>query len=166
MITIRKALIEELPIVQKIAHQTWPDTFAEILSPAQIEYMLDKMYNLKTLESQMVEKGQIFLLAGEEGRFLAFAAFELNNSEGGKTKLHKIYILPSAQGIGLGKKLIKEVCNQAKEKGQKSLLLNVNKFNHSAIDFYQYLGFKEVYREVIDIGNGYVMDDVVMELPL
>jgi hypothetical protein len=28
------------------------------------------------------------------------------------------------------------------------------------------MGFQEIYKEVIDIGNGYVMDDVVMELVL
>ena len=166
MIEIRKALVEELKIVQEIAHQTWPDTFAEILSPPQIEYMLNRMYDLKTLESQLLEKGQVFLLAEEEEKFLGFAAYELNNCEGEKAKLHKIYILPSAQGKGLGKKLILEVSDQAREKGQKSLLLNVNKFNQPAIDFYKYLGFREANREVIDIGNGYVMDDVVMEFQL
>ncbi|MDI1324105.1 MAG: GNAT family N-acetyltransferase [Algoriphagus sp.] len=166
MIEIRKALAEELPIVREIAYQTWPETFFEILSPPQIEYMLNMMYNLKTLESHLSEKGQVFLLAEEEGEFLGFAAYELNYSEREKAKLHKIYVLPSAQGKGLGKKLIHEVSDQAKAKGQKSLLLNVNKFNQPAIDFYAYLGFKEAYREVIDIGNGYVMDDVVMELNL
>lgn len=166
MIQIRKTLLEELPIVREIAHQTWPDTFAGILSPPQIEYMLNMMYNLKTLESQLLEKDQVFLLAEEKGKFLGFAAYELNFSKGEKAKLHKIYVLPSGQGKGLGKKLINEVSNQAKSNDQKSLLLNVNKFNQPAIDFYTYLGFKERYREVIDIGNGYVMDDVVMELNL
>jgi hypothetical protein len=44
--------------------------------------------------------------------------------------------------------------------------LNVNKDNQKAIDFYTSQGFVEIYKEVIDIGNGYVMDDAVMELPL
>ncbi len=166
MIQIRKALPEELPIVREIAHKTWPDTFAGILSPPQIEYMLNMMYDLKTLESQLSEKGQVFLLAEEEGDFFGFAAYELNYYKGEKAKLHKIYVLPSAQGKGLGKKLIQVVSDQAKARDQKSLLLNVNKFNQPAIDFYAYLGFEEAYREVIDIGNGYVMDDVVMELNL
>ena len=45
--------------VQQIAKLTWPDTFKEILSAAQIEYMLDWMYNLETLKQQ-VEEGQLF----------------------------------------------------------------------------------------------------------
>lgn len=162
---IRPLAKEELPKVQSIAHRTWPSTFANILSPEQIEYMLNWMYSLEMLESQ-VDNRHIFLLAEEEGKELGFAGFELNYSEGPKAKLHKIYLLPEAQGKGAGKALILEVADRARKAGQKSLLLNVNKYNQKAIDFYSRIGFNEIYKEVIDIGNGYVMDDVVMELNL
>ena len=39
--------------VQQIAKLTWPDTFKEILSASQIEYMLDWMYNIETLKQQI-----------------------------------------------------------------------------------------------------------------
>jgi diamine N-acetyltransferase len=162
---IRQLAKEELPKVQSIAHRTWPSTFANILSPEQIEYMLNWMYSLDMLESQL-EKGHTFLLAEENGEELGFAGFELNYTEGKKAKLHKIYLLPTAQGKGVGKGLIFEVADRARKADQKSLLLNVNKYNQKAIDFYSRIGFIEIYKEVIDIGNGYVMDDVVMELNL
>lgn len=162
---IRQLSKAELNIVQSIAHRTWPSTFANILSPEQIEYMLNWMYSLEMLESQL-DKGHTFLLGEEDGKELGFAGFELNYSEGLKAKLHKIYLLPEAQGKGAGKALILEVSEQAKKAGQKTLLLNVNKYNQNAIDFYLRMGFVEIYKEVIDIGNGYVMDDVVMELSL
>lgn len=165
MLKIRQLAKEELNKVQSIAHRTWPSTFANILNPEQIEYMLNWMYDLKMLESQL-EKGHTFLLAEENGGELGFAGFELNHSEGPKAKLHKIYLLPEAQGKGAGKALILEVAGRARKAGQKSLLLNVNKYNQKAIDFYLKIGFQEIYKEVIDIGNGYVMDDVVMELNL
>ena len=162
---IRQLSKEELTKVQSIAHRTWPSTFANILSPEQIEYMLNWMYSLEMLESQF-DKGHTFLLIEENGSEFGFAGFELNYSEGPKTKLHKIYLIPEAQGKGAGKALILEVAEQARKAGQKSLLLNVNKYNQKAINFYKRIGFQEIYKEVIDIGNGYVMDDVVMELNL
>ena len=162
---IRQLPKEELTKVQSIAHRTWPSTFANILSPEQIDYMLNWMYDLKMLESQL-EKGHTFLLAEEDGKELGFAGFELNYAEGPKAKLHKIYLLPEAQGKGAGKALILEVADRARKADQKSLLLNVNKYNQRAIDFYLRMDFQEIYKEVIDIGNGYVMDDVVMELNL
>ncbi|PZV76789.1 acetyltransferase (GNAT) family protein [Algoriphagus aquaeductus] len=162
---IRQLSKEELTKVQSIALRTWPSTFANILSTEQIEYMLNWMYSIEMLESQF-EKGHTFLLAEEDGKELGFAGFELNYAEGPKAKLHKIYLLPEAQGKGAGKALILEVADRTRKVGQKSLLLNVNKYNQKAIDFYLKMGFQEIYKEVIDIGNGYEMDDVVMELDL
>lgn len=164
MVSIIPVKLEDLIYVQYIAVRTWPDTFEKVLSPAQIDYMLSWMYDVKNLEKQHNE-GHQFFLAEEDGQKLGFTGIEVN-SEPGKTKIHKIYILPSAQGKGIGKKLFAKIREVAKSKDQKSLLLNVNKYNQGAIDFYEYLGFENIKSEVNDIGNGYVMDDYVFELKL
>ena len=164
MIQIVLASKEDLKLVQSIAHRTWPDTFGNILSPAQIDYMLNLLYNLPQLEKQL-EDGHILLLAFEDGVELGFTGIQLNLKPG-QTKIHKIYILPTAQGKGIGKKLIQAIKKIALENEQKSMLLNVNKYNTGAIEFYEYLGFVNIKEEVIDIGNGYVMDDYVFELKL
>lgn len=165
MVQLRLLAKEELILIQGIAHQTWPSTFAGLLSKAQIDYMLHWMYDLKMLESQL-EKGHGFLVAEIEGEAIGFAGYEMNNLEGQKAKLHKLYLLPSSQGKGVGKALLLEVAKRAREAGQKSLVLNVNKYNKKAIDFYLAMGFVTIRQEVNDIGQGYVMDDDVMELAL
>jgi diamine N-acetyltransferase len=166
MIHIVRASADLLPEIQNIAYQTWPKTFSNILSPEQINYMLNWMYDLKSLETQLKDKNHIFLLAEENGKFLGFASYETNYKGTGKTKIHKIYILPEAQGKGVGKKLIQFMEKAALENENKMLFLNVNKFNQGAIDFYSRIGFYEAFKEVIDIGNGFIMDDLVMELKL
>jgi ribosomal protein S18 acetylase RimI-like enzyme len=166
MIDIVKASQEQLPIVQKIAHQTWPVTFSNILTPDQIQFMLNWMYDLQALEKQVKDKGHVFLLAKEEEVFLGFAAYEVHCQAQAKTKIHKIYILPGTQGKGIGKKLISHIKEIAFMHGDKFLYLNVNRFNENAISFYKHIGFYEAYREVIDIGNGFIMDDIVMEMVL
>jgi ribosomal protein S18 acetylase RimI-like enzyme len=72
-------------------------------------------------------------------------------------------VLPETQGTGLGRQFFELVKEQAKENNQKSIFLNVNKYNN-ALHFYTRLGFTIIKDEVIDIGEGYVMDDYVMEL--
>jgi ribosomal protein S18 acetylase RimI-like enzyme len=165
MIHLRLLAKEELLLIQKIAQHTWPSTFAGILSIEQIDYMLNWMYDLQLLESQM-DKGHGFLVAEEDGAAIGFAGYELNHLAGSLSKLHKLYLLPSSQGKGVGKALLLEVAKRAREAGQKSLVLNVNKQNKKAIDFYRVLGFVTIRQEVNDIGSGYVMDDDVMELSL
>jgi ribosomal protein S18 acetylase RimI-like enzyme len=124
--------------------------------------MLDRFYNLEALQKQ-VESGHVFYLAQSENHeFVGFVSYEIN-CEPNKTKIHKIYVLPKTQGTGMGKQLFEVVKTKAQENQQTAIFLNVNKYNN-AQNFYQKLGFTIIKEEVIDIGNGYVMDDYVMEV--
>lgn len=166
MIHIVQAGIADLEKVRKVALKTWPQTFANILSPSQIEYMLDWMYDMESLMQQMLGKQHVFLLAMEGKDCLGFCSYELHVKKQHQTKIQKIYILPESQGKGVGKKLLQTVSEIALQQGDTHLFLNVNKHNQEAISFYLHLGFYEAFKEVIDIGNGFLMDDIVMELKL
>jgi diamine N-acetyltransferase len=163
-LVIKLASKKEIPIIQQIAQKTWPPTFKGILSRDQIEYMLDLMYGTESLEEQMTNKNHCFILATENNKALGFSSFEINN-QGNKTKIHKLYVLPNAQGKGCGKLLLKAIVSEALNKGNEAILLNVNKYNE-AVNFYKKLDFEIVKEEVIPIGKGYVMDDYVMEKKL
>lgn len=154
----------QLQIVQDLAYKIWPDAYSEILSEAQLDYMLENFYSIASLENQF-EKGHIFLLAEENGQYLGFASYEINCNALGKTKLHKIYVMPNTQGKGVGKFLLEEVEDRAKQAGNSILFLNVNKYN-KAQKFYENKGFSITQEEVIPIGNDYIMDDYVMEKSL
>lgn len=161
--TITDVSREQLSIIHKLAYRIWPSTFGGILSDTQIAYMLNWMYSIPSLEKQM-DEGCNFLLLYEDKNAVGYACYQLNIIEG-VTKLHKIYLLPAIQGKGLGKFLIMEVIKRAKENKQSFLQLNVNRFNKAA-HFYTRLGFQVVGQEDNDIGNGYFMNDYVMELSL
>ena len=165
MISIEKNADTNFTAIRAIAKEVWPIAYGTILSEIQLDYMMEMMYSIDSLQLQANSKNHHFILAKENGDTLGFASFELNYSETKKTKIHKIYILSTQQGKGIGKKLIDYIHTEAKNHLQEALLLNVNKYN-SAQDFYKKLGFCIDYEEVIDIGNGYVMDDYVMEKQL
>lgn len=167
MITVTEATETDLPLIQAIAHQTWPSTFGEILSPTQISYMLEMMYSLDALKMQITEKNHVFLLAKDEisGRSLGYISYEFDYKGEPLTKIHKIYLLPESQGKGVGRLLIDNVAERAKQQNNNRLGLNVNRFN-KAIQFYERMGFAVVGQEDIDIGDGFLMEDFVMEKPL
>lgn len=152
---------EQLADIRELAYKIWPDTYGQILSKEQLEYMLGNFYSIESLENQF-ENGHVFLFVEEDGQYLGFAAYETDCKEKGKTKLHKIYVMPNTQGKGIGKFLLNEVEQRTKNAENKYLFLNVNKYNN-AISFYEKQGFVKIADEVIDIGQGYVMDDYVME---
>jgi ribosomal protein S18 acetylase RimI-like enzyme len=152
----------QLPIVIELTKKIWPVAYGTILSKAQLDYMINRFYSENAL-SQLMDKGHVFYLAqNEKENFVGFLSFEINSAPH-KTKIHKIYLLPEIQGTGLGKQFFELVKEKAIENNQKAIFLNVNKYNN-ALHFYTKLGFTIIKDEVIDIGEGYVMDDYVMEL--
>lgn len=164
MLTIAKAAAAQIPLIQQIAQNTWPDTFKDILTPEQIRYMLHMMYHETSLRQQM-ESGHVFLLAEFDGASGGFTSYELNYHNNPVCKLHKIYILPSMQGKSVGKALLQEVAKIAREAGMQQVWLNVNREN-KATGFYERFGFKKTGEEDIDIGNGYFMNDTIMQMNL
>ncbi|WP_029281169.1 GNAT family N-acetyltransferase [Pedobacter sp. R20-19] len=161
MITLRKAKEQDIEIIRDIAAATWPSTYLDIIGQAQIDYMLEKMYNKGELLKQFLE-GHIFLIAEDNQNQYGFAGYSIINPEEKIYKLHKLYVLPSAHGKGVGKLLINEVFNQVKNAGASALQLNVNKYN-KAKDFYLKGGFTIKESMKLDIGEGFYMDDYVME---
>jgi ribosomal protein S18 acetylase RimI-like enzyme len=155
---------EQLPIVRDLAYRIWPDTYGATHTNAELNYMLGKFYAVDALEKQM-ENGHIFVLAEENDIFVGFVAYELSSEDTSYTKIHKLYVLPQTQGKGIGKALVDYVKKEAIINNNQKLFLNVNKFN-KAKDFYHRYGFTITKDIVIDIGQGFVMDDFVMELTL
>lgn len=165
MIAIKTAKKEQIPHIIKLAEELWPETFASILTAKQITYMMEMMYSPDSLEKQMND-GHQYAIVSENNENIGYVSYEINHNNTNKTKIHKLYILPDRQRKGIGKIVIDYVAHEAKKSKNNALFLNVNKYNESAIGFYQKHRFILVKKEVIDIGNGFIMDDFVFELKL
>lgn len=161
---IIKATKNDIPTIQNLAKKSWNFAYANIISQEQIDYMLDLMYSEETLNQHLKNTNYQYYLISENDEFLGFVGFEFHQ-EPETTKLHRIYFLKEAQGKGLGKKALEFVINEAKNVNDKRVILTVNK-NNSAQKFYESQGFKVYNEAIFDIGNGYVMDDYLMEIIL
>ncbi len=164
MILLRKAKEEDMPIISNLAELIWPQTYSEYINEEQLRYMLDLMYNQGELISQL-QQGYTFLIAEDGLKDVGFACSSLIDPETKTYKLHKLYVLPEMHGKGVGKILINEIKNLAERNGGKFLQLNVNR-NNKAKDFYLKGGFKIKETVDVNIGNGFFMNDYVMELEI
>ena len=162
VLTVRHANITDVPLIMTLAKQIWPQTYQQILSPQQIRYMMNMIYSEKALKNQM-QDGHQFMIVYNASIPVGFASF--SEIEPTVFKLQKIYLLPNQQGRGTGRFTIEQVIEEIKPRGATALRLNVNKHN-KAKSFYERLGFTVISDVKIDIGNGYVMDDYVMEKKL
>ena len=158
---IRFANIKDINAICLLAEKIWPSTYREILSEHQIKYMMDMMYSPSSLRTQMLEKKHSFIIVEENDQQIGFASYSISDKPG-IYKLHKIYVMRTEQGKGLGKYIIDFIINDIKPHAATALQLNVNR-NNKAKKFYENLGFKVISEEDIDIGNNYLMNDYVME---
>lgn len=158
-----KATEKDIPLIQDLAKRSWENAYAEILSKEQMKYMLNTMYSEAEISQHLKTPNYHYYLVFDENLnlFDGFLGYE-NHYENNTTKLHRIYLVPESKGKGLGKKTLEFLHQKAKEFGDERIILNVNKYN-SAKNFYESQGY-EIYGEgVFDIGNGFVMDDYLME---
>ena len=160
MIQIKQLSKDDIVIVHQLAKDIWPLAFKDILSPDQIKYMLDWMYDLNTLQEQAMT-GHLFYLITLDGSPKGFIGLEPNYPEVGTLRIHKLYVDPLVHGQGLGKSLLIKSIEVAKEMEADSINLNVNRFNN-AVEFYKRNSFEIVKEEDINIGRGYLMEDYVM----
>jgi GNAT superfamily N-acetyltransferase len=78
-------------------------------------------------------------------------------------KLEEIYVTQAVRGQGFGRLLLERAESLALEHGRKLVFLYVNRANTDSIATYQRNGYVIAKSEAFDIGNGFVMDDHLME---
>jgi RsiW-degrading membrane proteinase PrsW (M82 family)/ribosomal protein S18 acetylase RimI-like enzyme len=158
-ISLRRASDGDILLIRELSLQVWPATYESILSREQIDYMMNLMYSEAALHEQMKDNHH-FLIVYNAGIPIGFASY--SELEPGVFKLQKIYIITLQQGRGTGRYVIGRIIDRIREEGGTVLRLNVNR-NNRAKDFYEKLGFVAVREEDVPIGNGYFMNDYVME---
>lgn len=161
-VVIRRGGTADWPVIRALAERTWRVAYADILSGAQMEYMLAGRYTEVALEAAVGSGRMVYELLGRgEGRWVGFVAHG-QGQHPEDYQLHQVYVDPGEQGRGWGRRLIEHVEGVARGKGKEWLVLTVNKRNAAAMAVYERLGFVRRAAVVVDIGGGFVMDDWVM----
>jgi diamine N-acetyltransferase len=161
-LSIRKATLPDISVIQDIAYKTWPLAYGGILSPAQLGYMLELIYSTPAITAQMYQ-GHDYYIAESNGAAVGFC--DVGPLKERTYKLHKLYVLPASQETGAGKALLNLTMDTVRRAGADTLILNVNRHN-KAKSFYEKMGFTVTHEEDIDIGDGYFMNDYVMSKSL
>ena len=68
MLTIQKVTVADCELINKMAGEVFPATYKEILSPEQLDYMMDWMYAPENIRKQMEEEGHVYFIAYKEGK--------------------------------------------------------------------------------------------------
>lgn len=160
-IVIRPLLSSEVEALCRLAHDIWHHHYPGIISQAQIDYMLAQRYSAESIRASL--DSSCWLAAWQSQAMVGYAhAFADDHPS--TWKLDKLYVHPGHQRTGIGQALLEPVKQQARETGATRLVLRVNRHNTVALAAYAKYGFTIYGENVLDIGNGFVMDDYLLEL--
>lgn len=154
----------DIQAVAELANEIWNEYFVDIIGQAQVDYMLGHYQSVSAITAQL-ESGQEYYLLKLDSRLVAYLSL-ISDSPRDKMMISKIYVKQTIRGEGIGLYLLDFVKDQCKRKGLHSIWLTVNRNNQSTIDWYLRRGFKVTGETRKDIGEGYFMDDFIMEMAL
>lgn len=155
---IRAASDKDFYDIETNANIIWKEHYGSILSYSQIEYMLKKFQSFDAMKSQEKQGYQYYILY--DNCFVGYCAVK---DQGDKLFLSKLYILKEHRRKGYFKRTLSFLSDYARNHNQIAITLTVNRDNLLAIEAYKRSGFKTVRQKKTDIGNGFYMDDHIME---
>lgn len=145
--------------VSAVAEEIWHDHFDPIIGEAQVDYMLEKFLSPDALAQQINSGYQYYLFSYE----YTFAGFAGVHKENGSLFLSKLYVDKEFRGKGIASYMFHQFIEMCKKNNLDKIWLTCNRHNTNTLEIYKHWGFKIVKEQAADIGNGFVMDDYILE---
>ena len=162
--------VADQEVLARIAGEIWRGYWPDIIGPDQTEYMVEKFQSFEAITRDMAEHDYEywFLVATEQDddepkkSVVGFTGGH-NEPETNRFFISKIYLFPEARGHGYARRAIKFYEDLCFARGFEAMYLTVNKYNELGIRAYEGTGFQTIDSVETDIGEGYIMDDYIME---
>jgi len=148
-----------------LADEIWREHYTPIIGEAQVDYMLKRFQSAEQICEDIKSNDYIYFTAEhiKSGEMIGYCACQPKKDY---LLLSKIYIRKDYRGKGIAHSFLDEVSTLCREYGFDKIRLTVNKHNANSIAAYHKMGFETIDSIETDIGNGFIMDDFVMELAI
>ena len=160
LVTIREAKgAEDIEKIAVLADKIWHEHFPALLSAEQIDYMVDKFQSFRAISEAVKNNGYRYYMAYDGDDFCGYLGF---CEEGDNTVfISKIYVRSDKRRCGVASSMLRQLRDDIPD--ARKWYLTVNRFNSGPIEVYKKRGFEIVREQKADIGNGFIMDDYIME---
>lgn len=135
MCTIREMNDQDVYEVEQVAIDAWHATYEGIIPREVQDQFLATAYNVERLKIRHIRSP--FYVAIKDEKIIGYANFS-NRKENGHVELGAIYLLPEAQGKGVGSKLLARGIEDLKP---NAIELSVERDNEIGKTFYLSKGF-------------------------
>lgn len=162
-------------LLAEMAAAIWGEYWPAHIGEAQTAYMVEHFQSFEAIVRDMAEHEYEywFLVATEQAdssddlqrRIVGYTGGH-NEPETNRFFISKIYLYEDARGHGYARRVVEFYEDLCFARGLDAMYLTVNKYNELGIRAYLGTGFDIIDSVVTDIGEGFVMDDYVMQLTL
>jgi diamine N-acetyltransferase len=132
-----------------LGRSTYLAHFANIWSADGLQAYLDKQFDFEAITADIAGEQSRYLMVQHNRLLVGYAKLNFNrpipiNAARRGVELQKIYFLPEATGLGLGRQLIDRIVDDASDAGEENVWLDVLKSNEGGRRIYERSGFKVV----------------------
>lgn len=163
MVELKKVENVDIPVLAQLASSIWHEFWVDILSFGQIEYMVEKFQSENAIKNQIKAENYIYFFIKAEGETIGYVGLSLKPDY---LFLSKLYIRHTYRHCGYGSQVFKLIKDFAYTHNYDKIVLTVNKHNTNAIEAYLGWGFETIDSVETEIGEGFIMDDYIMEYRL
>jgi len=160
MIKFIEIQINEIKELAKLASDIWHEYWTCILSLKQIDYMVEKFQSYNAITEQIEKENYTYFFILYDDKKAGYIGVSKKENY---LFLSKLYIKKEFRHKGIGSKSFEFIKDFSLQNGYNKIQLTVNKYNKNTIDAYIKWGFQTIDSVITDIGNGFVMDDYIME---
>ncbi len=152
----------EIQNIAILAEEIWHQHFTDIIGKAQVDYMVEKFQSYPALKEQ-IENGYEYyqIYSGH-----SFAGYIGIHEEESSLFLSKLYIQKEFRGQHISTQAFQFLLELCKKRSLPKIWLTCNKHNGNTLNIYRHWGFVTTREQKADIGNGYFMDDYILEYPV
>lgn len=153
---------DDFAALAPLARTIWRAHYGAMIDVRQVDYMIDQRFAPDHLRRYIGQNDRWFDVLRVDGAPIGYCSYMLTAATS-EMKLEQLYLLQDFHGRGLGGLMIRHVEAKTRTLGCNVVMLQVARFNTGSIAVYRKSGFSVRGEVLIDIGEGFVMDDFVME---
>lgn len=152
-----------IPKLAQLAASIWFEYWPAIIGEDQTSYMVEKFQSEDAIRCDMESNSyEYWFVVDDSDKVVGYTGGHVE-PETNRFFISKIYLLSDERGRGYASATIRFYEQLCAERGLSAMYLTVNKHNELGIRAYKAKGFETIDSVETDIGQGYIMDDYIME---
>lgn len=164
---IRSCTIDDAVQLQKIAYQTFDETFRFQNKEENINQYLAENFTHDKVIDELNNPHSFFYFIYDEDKLAGYLKLNIKDAQtetynDNDLEIERIYILSTFQHKGLGKTLFNQALTLANQLSCDSIWLGVWEKNDNAITFYKNLGFHVIDSHIFYMGDEKQTDYIMM----